>query len=236
MNIMDEILIVPDIHGRNFWKPALDYKGSIIFLGDYTDPYPQEGFTQNDAYQGLIEIVDFKRQNPNRVTLLVGNHEMHYYNSDYACGRFDYHYFKSYNEILAGEETAGLFQLCKQVDKYLFIHAGITKGWYDAHFDELSKLGDTLEEQINNLFKTKIEAFYEASMYRGGYHSAGSPLWADLSEFSEETEHFDDTIIQIIGHTQLTINEPYVEGNIRLLDNRQLYLLKNDEIVKYVAL
>jgi hypothetical protein len=231
---MDEILIVPDIHGRNFWKPALDYKGRIIFLGDYTDPYPQEGFTQENAYQGLLTIVDFKKQNPEKVTLLVGNHEMHYYNRNYECGRFDRHYFKAYNDILAGEDTVGLFQLCKQTGNYLFIHAGITKGWYDAHFDELSKLGNTLEEQMNNLFTTNMEAFYEASRYRGGFHTAGSPLWADVSEYSQETEHFDDSIIQIIGHTQLRSDEPYSKDNIRLLDNRQLYLLKNDEIVKYV--
>jgi hypothetical protein len=232
---MSEILIVPDIHGRDFWKPALDYKGQVIFLGDYTDPYPQEGFTQENACQNLLTIVDFKKRNPDRVTLLIGNHEMHYFNKRYACGRFDYDYFQSYNDILTGEETVKLFQICKQVDKYLFIHAGITKGWYDAHVEELSKLGNTLEEQANNLFVTNIEAYYEASMYRGGYHDAGSPLWADVSEFSDEPKPFDDNIIQIIGHTQLKIDVPYVKKNVRLLDNRQLYLLKNDEIVKYVA-
>jgi hypothetical protein len=232
---MEEILIVPDIHGRNFWEPALDYSGTVIFLGDYTDPYPQEGFTQQYAYQSLLRIADFKKQNPDRVTLLVGNHEMHYYNSDYACGRFDNRYFDRYHTILAGKDTADLFQLCKQVGKYLFIHAGITKGWYDAHFDELSKLGNTLEEQVNNLFVVNMEAFYEASKFRGGFHSAGSPLWADVSEYSEEQEHFDDSIIQIIGHTQLKEDKPYCKENIRLLDNRQLYLLKNDEIIKYSA-
>jgi hypothetical protein len=36
---MNEILIVPDIHGRDFWKPALDYKETIISLG-------QGGFTE----------------------------------------------------------------------------------------------------------------------------------------------------------------------------------------------
>jgi hypothetical protein len=230
---MNEILIVPDVHGRNFWEPALDYKGTVIFLGDYTDPYPQEGFTQQNAYNGLVKIVDFKKRNPDRVTLLIGNHEMHYYNRDYACWRFDSHYFQSYNAILTGKDTAGLFQLCKQIDNCLFIHAGITKGWYEAHLDEFSKLGNTLEEQLNSLFVVNMEAFYEASMYRGGYHPAGSPLWADMSEHLDSPEQFSDTVIQIIGHTQVKGDEPLVKGNIRLLDNRQLYLLKDAEIVKY---
>jgi hypothetical protein len=231
---MNEILIVPDIHGRNFWRPALDYKGKVIFLGDYTDPYSYEGFTQENAYRNLLKIVDFKKQNPERVTLLVGNHELHYYDSSYGCSRFDENYYEAYNAILTGKETAALFQLCKQIDKYLFIHAGLTKGWYDAHLDELSKLGNTLEEQLNNLFTANKKAFYEVSIHRGGYHSSGSPMWADVLEFSEEEEHVDDALIQIIGHTQQRSAEPYFEGNIRLLDNRQLYLLKNDEITKYI--
>ena len=32
------ILIIPDVHGRDFWKKAVDSKGfdKTIFLGDYT--------------------------------------------------------------------------------------------------------------------------------------------------------------------------------------------------------
>lgn len=36
------ILIVPDIHGRKFWKEPcsnVDKYEKIIFLGDYLDPY-----------------------------------------------------------------------------------------------------------------------------------------------------------------------------------------------------
>jgi hypothetical protein len=234
LNTMEDILIVPDVHGRDFWKPALDYKGTIIFLGDYTDSYMREGFSQKDAYQGLLQIVDFKKQNPERVTLLVGNHEMHYYNEDYACSRFDEDYFQRYNKILTGEETANLFQLCKQIDNYLFTHAGITKGWYDAHANELSELGDTLEEQINKLFVTNIKAFHEASKFRGGYHEAGSPLWADLSEYSDKADPFNKDIIQIIGHTRIRDEEPVIQDNIRMLDNQKLYLLTNNKIVKYM--
>jgi len=47
--IMNDILIVPDVHGRNFWKPVLEYTGEVIFLGDYTDPYPYENLNNEDA-------------------------------------------------------------------------------------------------------------------------------------------------------------------------------------------
>ena len=46
-----KILIIPDVHGRTFWKSAVesgDYE-KIVFLGDYTDPYEMEGITNREA-------------------------------------------------------------------------------------------------------------------------------------------------------------------------------------------
>ena len=40
-----KILIIPDIHGRDFWvEPCshIDEFDKVIFLGDYHDPYPYE--------------------------------------------------------------------------------------------------------------------------------------------------------------------------------------------------
>ena len=227
----NEILIVPDVHGRSFWLPALDYQGEVIFLGDYTDPYPQERITNNDAYQVFLKIVDFKQKNPDRVTLLIGNHELHYVNRDFQAGRFSEAYYQQFHEILTGDETKGLFQICKQIDNYLFIHAGITKCWYDLHFQKFQHLGSTLEERLNNVFFEKMHIFHEAAWkYRGGWDEAGSPLWADYHEFLDEAEHFDSQIVQIIGHTQLITKEPLIDDNFILLDNRQLYLLRDNKI------
>ena len=232
----NEILIVPDVHGRNFWLPALDYQGEIIFLGDYTDPYPQEGITEEDAYQGMLKIIEFKQQNPERVTLLIGNHEMHYYNDDFPAGRFSKEYYPKYNAILTGERTKGLFQICKRVDNYLFIHAGLMKGWYDRHYKDLEPLGSTLEEQLNNAFFAKMYIFHEAAWkFRGGLDETGSPLWTDYREFLEEKEHFPPGVIQIIGHTQILEPDPIIKENFCLLDNRQLYVLRNQKIEKYVV-
>ena len=231
-----EILIVPDVHGRNFWLPALDYQGEVIFLGDYTDPYPQEQITDEDAYQGMLKVIEFKQQNPDRVTLLIGNHEMHYYNSDFSAGRFSSEYCSKFNELLTGETTKDLFQLCKQIENYLFIHAGLTKGWYDYHLHDFQDLGATLEEQLNSVFFKKMHIFHEAAWkYRGGLDDAGSPLWADYRELIDEPEPFDPNIIQIIGHTQIMDPDPIIKSNFCLLDNRQLYILRNDVVEKYAV-
>jgi len=231
---MKDILIVPDVHGRSFWLPALDYQGEVVFLGDYTDPYPQENLTEEDAYQGLLKIIQFKQQNLDRVTLLIGNHEMHYCNKDFGAGRFSEEYFPKYNEILTGEATKGLFQLCKQIDKYLFIHAGVTKNWYDRHLTKFQHLGATLEEQLTNVFFERMHIYHEAGWkYRGGWDESGSPLWADYREFGDEPEPFMPGIIQIIGHTQRMEPDPIITDRIFMLDNRQLYLLRDHRIEKY---
>ena len=230
---MNDILIVPDVHGRNFWEPALEYKGEVIFLGDYTDPYPSEKFSDEDAYQGLLKIIDFKQKNPDRVTLLIGNHELHYYDSSFECVRFSKDYYERFHALLTQAPTAGLFQICKQIDNYLFIHAGITKDWYNLHRNLLSCSGTALEEQVNNLFLYYKMPFSEVSFYRGGFHTSGSPLWADIYEFFDESEPFNDDVIQIIGHTLNKGTAPIEAKNIRLLDNRRLYLLSNGELKNY---
>jgi hypothetical protein len=202
----------------------------VIFLGDYTDPYPAEGITDEDAWQNMLRIVEFKQQNPDRVTLLAGNHELHYYNRKFQAGRFSEEYYEKYHEILTGQATAGLFQLCRKIERYLLIHAGITKGWYDLHKEEFLPLGNDLETQLNCLFVQKISAFDEASFERGGWDNYGSPLWADIYEYYDEAEPFDKDIIQIIGHTQLKTDGPFVKNNVRLIDNRKLYLLADEEL------
>jgi predicted phosphodiesterase len=54
-------LIIPDVHGRTFWKKAIekhkDEVNKIIFLGDYLDPYPWEGITRKEAIRNFQEII-----------------------------------------------------------------------------------------------------------------------------------------------------------------------------------
>lgn len=70
-----KILIIPDVHGRKFWREYInDEFDHIIFLGDYLDPYPGEA-TAEEALQEFKDIVNFKNSNLEKVTLLIGNHK-----------------------------------------------------------------------------------------------------------------------------------------------------------------
>jgi len=76
---IDMILCIGDLHGRTFWKKAvednIDKVDKIIFIGDYLDPYPFEGITRKDAIRNFQEVIEFKRGSPEKVTLLLGNHK-----------------------------------------------------------------------------------------------------------------------------------------------------------------
>ena len=234
---MNEILIVPDVHGRRFWEPALDYPGQIIFLGDYFDPIPDEKISETDALETILRIVSFKQKNPDKVTLLIGNHELHYFPETGKYSRFSPHCHVVINEMLTNGETKGLFQACKQKGKYLFIHGGITKGWYDKHYGAFAGLGDTLEERINRYFVENRAAFEEVSpKYRSesDQFDFSSPLWADIRELDEEgNDHFDNNIIQIVGHTQTEDEKILVINNVGAADNQKLHILRNGEFDLY---
>ena len=60
------MLIIPDTHGRTFWKECVETKREneiVVFLGDYLEPYSNsiENISHKEAYQNLIEIIDYKK-------------------------------------------------------------------------------------------------------------------------------------------------------------------------------
>ena len=89
----NKILIIPDVHGRTFWKYAItniDKYDKVIFLGDYLDPYPYEEISFEDAVINFKEILEFKKANSDKVELLIGNHDCHYIWLDFMnCSRLN---------------------------------------------------------------------------------------------------------------------------------------------------
>lgn len=82
---MVKYLIVPDVHCREFWKTPVknileNTDGKVIFLGDYLDGYSDEWEYGVDyevkGVQNLREIIKTKKDYPERVILLQGNHKV----------------------------------------------------------------------------------------------------------------------------------------------------------------
>lgn len=67
-----------DIHGRKFWKKPcenIEPYDKVIFLGDYLDPYGFEGISIEECIPNFKEILELKKNNMDKVVLLLGNHK-----------------------------------------------------------------------------------------------------------------------------------------------------------------
>lgn len=215
---MSKILIVPDVHGRAFWHRALelvDQVDQIVFLGDYLDPYSHEGISFAVAFEEFARILKFKKDNPNKVTLLVGNHDMHYIIKDFMdCSRRNTAMLDQLHELY--NSNLDLFDLIHIEDDWMFSHAGVYKGW-------MEKYEFTLEDlNLKTFLGSHWPALEDLSMYRGGYNFVGSCVWADIRE-SVKNELFPG-YKQVVGHTQLN-DKPIIMGSIMCVDVRRCFIL-----------
>ena len=250
-------LIIPDVHGRSFWQRPVEecLSGSdckIVFLGDYLDPYPYE-WEDADTSQALArvkckevaldrfkQILDLKKRYPDRVTLLLGNHDCGYaIGSDICDCRTDYGRYREIEDLF--KDNRELFQLAEEVnlgDRHIvFSHAGILKGWVDQIYDirdiQSSPVRYNPVNYLNNAWLTEdfrvLNFLGDYDRYRGwGGYKYGSPVWSDIRAWvrvtPEETFGFN-----ICGHTQL--DEPVMFDCIACIDCRRAFYLDEEGLL-----
>lgn len=233
------IIIIPDIHGRDFWRWTVSNRreeDTIIFLGDYLDPYEDEWIYWSDAYKGLLDIIELKRANPEKVVLLWGNHDLHYLFPGIRGSR--YNEYQAENVRKTFMENMDCFQMAAEAEineqRYLFTHAGINKVWIEKYAGLFGPVEKITAATFNGLmFKDEfVEALDDISKLRWGREPAGSMVWADVEEF-EWSESRLPSVIQVFGHT-LQDNGPRVIDNaIYCLDCRKCFALNaSGEIVQ----
>ena len=231
------MIIIPDIHGRNFWKDAVrgHEDEEIIFLGDYVDPYSSLEYI--DSWEGLNslrEVIDFKKAHPDNVTLLLGNHDLSYLSDHIVQCRHD---DENHDEIrLLLLQNIHLFKIAheKRIGNkmYVFSHAGILPNWIEQNDFVLGIIRPGHEvEELNRLFHSGklYQALGNVSYYRSGEFEYGSCIWADIHEhydcelYDESSTYHD--VFQIFGHT-LQLNEhPVVTEHFACIDCRHAFLL-----------
>lgn len=222
-----KILIVPDVHGRKFWHKAIemiDEVDQVVFLGDYLDPYGHEGIHFEDAVMEFEDVLAFKEDYPDKVVLLLGNHDMHYLQTQFMdCSRLNVWRRVEIHDMFMN--NIDKFQLIYETENYLFSHSGLYKEWMNKYELSLDDLKD-----YKTFLKNRWETLQDCSYYRGGWNKVGSCVWADIRE-SVENELYSDKR-QIVGHTQLS-EKPYITSRIACLDVRQCFILdtETDEIM-----
>ena len=251
--INPQILVLPDIHGRHFYKDALKESVEsgidIVCLGDYLDPYPYEEELHEGGVSGpLKELIALKQERPHKIHLLIGNHDSSYMFYPSICrARYD---------ILNGLIYTGIFQKnALSFDlffdtsiagkRFLFSHAGITKIWMNEVGRRLGLSTDDLDaflDELNYMFKEfclsndKCSIWYYLSHIaeeRGGQKLAGSMIWADFFEHTDRKNWLSNhDIIQIVGHTQLRFNPVRVDNRLFCLDCRESFYIDSEGIIR----
>jgi len=192
---------IGDIHGRACWKELdPDKYDRIIFVGDYVD---SRSYTDAKILSNFKAIITLKRKHPNKVILLLGNHDMHYmYYPQFPCSRFRPQMQPKLTTLF--NENKSLFQVAYQLKNVLWTHAGVSKTWYQGAFNTISEFKNqrpncNLADILNLISESKhYKILHIVGSIRGGYvGNPGGILWADDSETQEDCLY---GYHQIVGH------------------------------------
>ena len=200
-------IVMGDIHGSTYWKDVVNENPECryIFLGDYLDPYKK--IAPKQLIENLKEIIQLKKELHDRVILLLGNHDLHYF-CPYMplCSRFD--------DTIADEvsvlfrDNIHLFTYAFQEDKYIFTHAGISALWFI--FDFKGNVNSNIAEQLNNPRPEQLSALYRCGWYRGGdVNASGGIFWADINELVDPLPGYT----QFVGHNRVEKIRKVVEND-----------------------
>jgi predicted phosphodiesterase len=245
-------IVVPDVHGRDFYESIMNTfiensDAHMIFLGDYVDPYPREKITPNKALKKFKAIIKFKKQHPDRVTLLIGNHDFHYIDGSRRGVRMDYYNKDELCRLFI--KNMDLFEYVKCVrignKNFVFSHAGFNLAWFDAHYEMLGVCDvdhydrSLIEKKFNYRFISKIDfkelakerlnmnTYGEVGSSRGGWCSHPSFIWSDLTDILVSNDKRLANCIQIFGHTQLSGSKPVRFDNCFCLDCRRVFYINS---------
>jgi predicted phosphodiesterase len=215
-----KIAAIGDIHGRDVWKHLnVDDFDKVIFIGDYFDSFTIDGRTQIINFKNILKL---KTTYPDKVVLLLGNHDFHYLPS------INEHYsgYQAYLNFDIGEllkDNISLFNIIHIEEQFLFSHAGVSSLW-------LKEIGLTLEE-INAYFSHNPKAFgFSASHYRNNYGDeiCQGPLWIRPNSLRKS---FLPGYVHVVGHTHqpnVTIEKDIIL--IDTLDHSKQYLVIDNNV------
>ncbi|MEO6132662.1 MAG: metallophosphoesterase [Saprospiraceae bacterium] len=223
-----KLIALGDTHGRPYWKDIVRYQvyDKIVFIGDYFDT--KEEISAEEQISNFKEICAFKRTNPDKVILLLGNHDFHYldWTSEIYTG-FQRQYYDEISALLHEALANGLLRLCYSFENILFTHAGVSKTWCEANGIDMTNI----ESAINELFALDPGMFeFDPDPLLGEKMEAGiSPIWVRPDRLKNDKP---EDFIQVVGHTmQLRVR---VIDDIVLIDtlgtSREYLLIEEGKV------
>lgn len=223
------IVAIGDIHGRDLWRKICtqeENSDKIVFIGDYLDSYDGSGYFSQ--LENLKEIIHLKSDFPDRIILLMGNHDYHYLPSTYEnYSGFQAFHKKDFGPVVQDAINRNLIQACFIHSNWIFSHAGITKTWCDLHKIDLKNL----QNSINSKLKESPNIFSFHGMDPHGEDVTQSPIWVRPSSlFKDKLDGYKF----VVGHTQQSRVVISPDGTMILIDNHgfntEYLVIDNDEI------
>lgn len=199
-----KVLFVGDIHNHLYMIDDIkrldkEYNfDKVICMGDYVDDW---GTDNHNSLETLNAIFEFKKKNTDRVTLLMGNHELSYLG--YPCSG---HHFEL-EEVMTQKlkENINLLNFHAKVKlgdrEFVCSHSGFTNDYICQVIDSYGEWEDVLDRFEKDKLAHLPYLGY-CSYYRGGRDTCSSFIWADRREMLDLTLR-EKLIIpyQIMGHS-----------------------------------
>lgn len=220
---------IGDIHGTGLWREIVQKEkdaDKIIFVGDYTDSYDK---TDNEIFANLEALISFKRANPKKVELLLGNHDWQYMFND-PCSGFRNSMFTNLNLFFKLHKK--LFNIAFQYKNFLWTHAGVNQEWFQAHQYTFKHYNELIKGDYQN-FADLLNLIIDTNAYqilgtvgesRGGTGYTGGPLWSDIAD-NTKFPLLNYNFVQIVGHTPVrTISKVNTTLNDDIVDRQYYYV------------
>ena len=224
-----KIAVIGDVHGRDTWKKLdpVEYD-RIVFLGDYFDSFDVSFDAQMENFK---EIIQYKNNYPDKVRLLLGNHEWHYLGfAEAAYSGYQTKHASKIRKVLLPYVNDMVIKLAYLKNGYLFTHAGVTNTWlkntdYTPHI--------RVDHYLNYLVMDNPRLFdFTPGRYFDPYGNepCQTPIWVRPSSLMMDNLN---TYIQVVGHTH---HKKITQVNdIIFADCSKEILVLNDKEIEIVS-
>lgn len=193
-----KIVVIGDIHGHATWKEVLNLEkdlDEVVFIADYVD---STSVHPSNQINNLLDIIQYKSDNMDKVKLLIGNHDYSYWPGvNETCSGYQWAMHTTYDYLFRVHKDKFQIAYCDE-NNIIYSHAGITKTFRDSlQAEELEN--ESLVFHLNAVFKDHPERFGFNTKDRSGYgnHMAQSCIWVRPQALA--ANNIDN--LQIVGHT-----------------------------------
>lgn len=223
-----KILCIGDPHGKDV-STYFEIKGSkiihtstgtevdiLLLVGDYCDQGTYDPATNRivqttsnvEIFDRLKYVIQVKEQMPDKVVLLVGNHDYHYMYHVPPCSGFRPAMGPPLSALFS--ETRHLFKFAHKIKNFLFTHAGVTKSFFDRYVWEIMDKYEVPIDEALNYLGEKTDIMWTIPRERGGIGDVASFIWVHKSGLIEDPL---PNYVQVVGHTRTQNTEMYNDAS-----------------------